>query len=110
MHRCSISVVLIRIKEVGQIKLNLEQVLGLKNNVSKNNVFQGELKDGRRAAIKRYPQLLSDIKELKILLHLSKNGPPHHNVIQYLCAERDLVDKMSYIALELCEGDLETAI
>ena len=55
---------------VGQLEFNFNDVLGL---TRKGNVFKGKLQDGRCAAIKKYPHS-TNIKELDILLHLSKQG------------------------------------
>ena len=89
---------------IGQIEFDVKQTLGSNR---KSNVFRGKLRDGRRAAVKMYPYL-NDIKELDILLHLSEKGSPHNNVIQYLCVEKDSTG--TYIALDLCGGNLKTAI
>lgn len=71
-----------------------------------DNVFKGKF-GGEIVAVKRHPPLCY-IKELDILLHLSKNGPIHRNVIQYRAVKRGA--KYTDIYLELCEGNLETAI
>ena len=92
------------IRTVGKIEFNVKKSLG-SNRIP--NVFEGKLQDGRLAAVKIYP-LLSNIKELDILLHLSEEDSPHKNVIQYLCVEKDSMN--TYIALELCGGNLKTAI
>lgn len=87
-------------KRIRQIIFDPKDILASKNNVT---IYRGRLADGRLAAIKKYPPL-TRLRELNVFLHLSKNGSPHPNVIQYLCKEIYL--KHTYIALELCEGNL----
>ena len=89
---------------IGQIEFDPKDTLGSGN---RGNVFKGKFGDGRSVAIKRYPQLCNP-EELDILLHLSRDGPPHRNVVQYLCVERD--SDYTYIVLKLCGGNLKTAI
>ena len=91
------------VKVIGKIQFNYKDILG-----SKSNVFKGKVQDRRcGVAIKIYPKL-SAVKELNILLHLSEKEPPHLNVIQYLCTESDGAN--TFIALELCDGNLKNAI
>jgi serine/threonine protein kinase len=66
----------------------------------------GLLKDGREAAIKIYRKI-EVREELRIFLHLAEHARPHPNIIRYLCVEHDT--DFTYLALELCEGNLTTA-
>ena len=77
-------------------------------------VYKGGLTDGREAAIKRHLKVKAcdemkckACEELKRFLHLSK-VQPHPNIIRYLWqdSDRDFI----YLALELCAGDLMTAV
>ncbi|XP_068739385.1 serine/threonine-protein kinase/endoribonuclease ire-1-like [Montipora capricornis] len=70
--------------------------------------LEGKLKDGREAAIKKYSRVKFNGKELEILLHVSRKGSPHPNVVQYLCVEND--SRFTYLALELCHGNLITVV
>lgn len=90
-------------RRVGQIEYDIKNVLG-----HSGDVFQGKLKDGRKAAIKKRSRLTWNCKELDILLHLSEKGPPHPNIVQYLCVEHN--SRYTYLALELCEGNLMAAV
>ena len=90
------------LRVIGHIEFDSRNPLG-------QNVFRGRLRDGRLAAIKRLPRLSrQSSKELDILLHISEKGPPHPNIIQYLWVEKDLIS--TYIALELCVGDVKSAV
>lgn len=87
---------------IGQIEFDPKIKLGEK-------VFKGRLKDGRCTAIKVCSCLSKEnFKELKVFLSLSEKGPPHPNIIQYMCTEEDLM--ATYLALELCDGNLKTAV
>ena len=90
-------------QDIGQIEFNLRDVLG-----QRQRVYKGRLKDGREAAIKKYSEVNCKSKELKILLRMSKQGPPHANVVQYFCVEYK--SNFAYLALELCDGNLMTAL
>ena len=90
-------------RRIGQIEYDIKNVLG-----HSGDVFQGKLKDGRKAAIKKRSLLTWNCKELDILLRLSEKGPPHPNIVQYLCVEHN--SRYTYLALELCEGNLMTAV
>ena len=69
--------------------------------------YRGKLTGGGEVAIKIRPR--TEVKkELKILLHISEKERPHPNIIQYICVENHL--KSTYLALELCSGDLMTAV
>ena len=87
-------------KRIRQIIFDPKDILASKNNVT---VYRGRLADGRLAAIKEYPRL-TRLRELDVCLHLSKSGPLNPNIIQYLCVETDF--RHTYIALELCDGNL----
>ena len=66
-------------------------------------IYRGWINDGRQAAVKKLPKLLTKRpKELEALLKMES---PHDNVIRYLMTQ----DKkgFTYIALELCEGNLK---
>lgn len=88
---------------IGQIEYDRNKLLG-----KSQNVFLGNLKDGRCVAVKR-SHIISNWgqKELDILLHLSEKDF-HSNVIRYLCVEYDSMFR--YLALDLCEGDLGSAV
>ena len=88
---------------IGQIEFNVHDVLG-----QSGCVYKGRLKDGREAAIKRYPGVNCKCKELEILLRMSEKGSPHANVVQYFCVEYS--SNFTYLALELCHGNLMTAL
>ena len=71
-------------------------------------VYRGSLlSDGQEAAIKKHPKI-EVCQELRHCLHLNSNARPHPNIIRYLCVDDDT--DFTYLALELCEGDLMTAI
>ena len=66
-------------------------------------IYRGWINDGRQAAVKELPKLLTKRpKELEALLKMES---PHDNVIHYFMTQ----DKkgFTYIALELCEGNLK---
>ena len=87
---------------IGQIEIDTNEILG-------DNVYKGKLQDGRPVAVKRVPPLsIKWSKELDILLKMSKDGTPHPNVIQYLIREE--TKKETYIALELCNGNLKNLL
>jgi serine/threonine-protein kinase/endoribonuclease IRE1 len=93
-----------RRKRVGQIWYNPDDPLD-----QRGTAYKGELKDGRKAAIKIYRNVeVRDHEELRIFLHLEEQARPHPNIIQYLCVEHD--SNFTYLALELCEGNLMTAV
>ncbi|CAB4002245.1 serine threonine- kinase endoribonuclease IRE1-like isoform X1 [Paramuricea clavata] len=87
---------------VGQISYNLDDPLD-----QSENVYKGGLKDGRKAAIKKHHKV-EIRKELEIFLLLKRQARPHPNIIQYLYVEHD--SNFTYLALELCEGNLMTAV
>ena len=87
---------------IGQIMYNLKDVLH-----PAKAVYRGKLTDGREVAIKIRPRTKVE-KELKNLLHIPKRGRLHPNIIQYIYAKDHL--KSTYLALELCSGDLMTAV
>ena len=93
---------------VGPLEFYDNDFLG---STHKGNVFKGKLQDGcctpTPVAIKKYPHL-TKIKELDILQHLSERGSPHKNMIRYHWVTTDSTS--TYIALELCGGNLKTAI
>lgn len=90
-------------KNIGQIEFNEHDVLG-----QSGCVYKGRLKDGREAAIKKYSKVNCECKELEILLRMSEKGSPHANVVQYYCVEYS--SNFTYLALELCHGNLMTAL
>ena len=90
-------------QNIGQIEFNVHDVLG-----QSGCVYKGRLKDGREAAIKKYSKVNCKCKELEILLRMSEKGSPHANVVQYYCVEYS--SNFSYLALELCHGNLMTAL
>lgn len=92
-----------RSNQIGQIEFNVRDVLG-----QSGCVYKGRLKDGREAAIKKYSKVNCKCKELEILLRMSQEGPPHSNVVQYFCVEYS--SNFTYLALELCHGNLMTAL
>lgn len=92
-----------RSNQIGQIEFNVRDVLG-----QSGCVYKGRLKDGREAAIKKYSKVNCKCKELEILLRMSEKGPPHPNVVQYFCVEYS--SNFTYLALELCHGNLMTAL
>ena len=86
------------IVECGQIIFSTKDPLG-------PNVFKGELKDGRDAAVKVISHMRKErCNELDKLLHLSKTNQFHENVVQYLLMEKD--NNATYIALALYKGNL----
>ena len=87
-------------REIGQIKLE--------NRIA-DNVWAGTLQDGRRTAVKKYRKASSSQpeKELDILLHMS-NTKPNPHIVQYYCKQEK--DGFLYVALEMCESNLEEAI
>ena len=74
-----------------------------------DNVLTGTLGDNRKVAIKKiYKASKSQFrKELEILLKMSRVQTNPH-VVQYICKEED--ENHLYIALELCDMNLEKAI
>ena len=92
-------------QDIGQIEFNVHDVLGQSGCVT---VYKGRLKDGREAAIKKYSNVNCKCKELEILLRMCKKGRPHANVVQYFCVEYS--SNFTYLALELCDGNLMTAL
>ena len=72
-------------------------------------VYKGKMIDGQEVAIKIRPWLKVE-KELKTLLHLKEKDRLHPNIIQYICAVPVDHLKSTYLALELCCGDLMTAV
>ena len=91
-----------RFYNIGQIRIDRYQ------NICQN-IFQGKLKDGRLVAVKQFPKTSGNRykKELDILLHMSyAHQSPY--VIRYLCKEED--SKHGYLALELCDGNLQEAM
>ncbi len=86
--------------EIGQIKIEKRMA---------DNVWKGTLQDGRSVAVKKYLKASSSKpdKELDILLHMS-NTKPSPNIVQYFCKEEN--DNHLYIALELCDMNLEKAV
>ena len=90
-------------KNIGQIEFNEHDVLG-----QSGCVYKGRLKDGREAAIKKHSKVNCECNELKMLLRMSEKGSPHANVVQYYCVEYS--SNFSYLALELCHGNLMTAL
>ena len=86
--------------EIGQIKIEKRMA---------HNVWKGTLRDGRSIAVKKYLKASSSKpdKELDILLRMS-NTKPSPNIVQYFCKEEN--DNHLYIALELCDMNLEEAI
>ena len=93
-----------RRKRVGQIWYNPDDPLD-----QRGTAYKGELKDGRKAAVKIYRNVeVRDHEELRIFLHLEEQARPHANIIRYLCVEHD--SNFTYLALELCEGNLMTAV
>ncbi len=86
--------------EVGEIKIEKRMA---------DNVWKGTLQDGRSIAVKKYLKASSSKpdKELDILLHMS-NTKPSPNIVQYFCKEEN--DNHLYVALELCDMNLEKAI
>ncbi|XP_028414355.1 uncharacterized protein LOC114537513 isoform X2 [Dendronephthya gigantea] len=97
------------IKYVGNIWFNSNDALD-----QFGTVFKGGLTDGREAAIKRHPKMkpCKELKckkcnELDFFLHLAK-AQQHPNVIQYLWNDTD--NDFTYLALDLCAGDLMTAV
>ena len=88
-------------KCIGKIGYNIDDAISW-------NVYRGKLSDGRKAVIKKHDRMKKDCKELRLLLHLSEKARPHPNIIQYLCEESD--EEYTYLALELCDGDLMTAV
>ena len=90
------------IKVVGQIEFDF------RNPISPNIIRGRIIRDSRHAAIKRLPKLSKEsCNELRILLRMANKGPAN-NVIQYLWFEEEYM--FTYIALELCEGDLAKAV
>lgn len=91
----------------GRIEYNLNDVLG-----EKGNVFEGTFEERpeckRSAAIKVHHKNLKP-KEVDILLSIQR-APPNSNVIRYLGIEENFEAKVTYIALELCGGNLKNAI
>jgi serine/threonine protein kinase len=70
-------------------------------------VYKGGLiKDKRVAAIKIYRKI-EVREELSIFLHLAEQARPHPNIIRYIWVEHNT--GFTYLALELCEGNLTTA-
>ena len=90
-------------RRIGQIEFSVHDVLG-----HSGCVYKGRLKDGRDAAIKKYSKVNCRCKELEILLRMSEKGSPHPNVVQYFCVEYS--GNFTYLALELCHGNLKTAL
>ena len=90
-------------RRIGQIEFNVHDVLG-----HSGCVYKGRLKDGRDAAIKKYSKVNGKCKELEILLRMSEKASPHPNVVQYFCVEYNW--NFTYLALELCHGNLTTAL
>ena len=88
-------------KQIGQIGYNINDALS-------RYVYRGELSDGRKVAIKKHDRMIKACKELRLLIHLSEEARPHPNIIRYLCVEHDT--EFTYLALELCDGDLMTAV
>lgn len=88
----------------GKIEYDRNKLLG-----KSQNVFLGKIQDRRGpVAVKRSPIISSwGQKELNILLHVSEKDS-HPNVIRYLGTDSDLMYR--YIALDLCEGDLGSAV
>ena len=95
------------LKIFGRIKYNSKDFLG-----EKNNVFKGTFRDGPHyehvAAIKVHQQNLGP-KEVRVF-HRLQEAPSHPNVIRYLGFEEDLVAKITYVALDLCGGNLKEAV
>ena len=89
-------------RTVGEISYNPDDPLD-----QRGNVYKGGLKDGQEAAIKKLHKV-EIRKELEIFLLLKKQSRPHPNIIQYLYVEHD--SNFTYLALELCEGNLMTAV
>ena len=89
-------------RKVGDIVFDVNNLLG-------QNVFKGKLiKDNRKIAVKRVKKLTkASCKELDILLRIADKGPVN-NIIQYIWYEHDSM--YTYIALELCGGDLRSAV
>ena len=80
---------------IGQIEFDTKDSLG-------PNTFRGNMKDGRSIVVKRRSLLeTKHSSELQIFFSL----PYHSNVIQYLLREE--TNKVLYIALELCSGNLQ---
>ena len=88
---------------VRQIKFDINATLDKFGKVYRGSL----LSDGQEAAIKKHPKI-EVCQELRHCLHLNSNARPHPNIIRYLCVEDDT--DFTYLALELCEGDLMTAI
>ncbi len=78
-----------------------------------HNVWRETLQDldGRSIAVKKYLRVSSSKpdKELDILLHMS-NTKLSPNILQYFCKEENDNHLYNYIALELCDTNLEKAI
>jgi serine/threonine-protein kinase/endoribonuclease IRE1 len=89
-------------RNVGEISYNPDDPLD-----QRGTVYKGGLKDGQEAAIKKHRKV-EIRKELEIFLLLKKQSRPHPNIIQYLYVEHD--SNFTYLALELCEGNLMTAV
>ncbi|XP_064392604.1 serine/threonine-protein kinase/endoribonuclease IRE2-like [Halichondria panicea] len=89
---------------VGKIKFSPKEI--------GRNVFKGEISgDNRTVAVKRSKlnPYINEIRELDILLQLTKKEESHNNVIQYIMTETD--KEYRYIALiPVCEGTLHDAI
>lgn len=90
-------------KHVGEIEFDYNALLG-----TTGNVFKGKLKDGRQVAVKRHHKCSR--KELEIHLKIYESRQFHENVVQYLWFEHKDNNKFMYLALELCDGDLHSAI
>lgn len=90
------------IMKIGQVKFDINATLD-----KQGNVYRGKLSDGREVAIKIYLTIKDD-KELNFFLCLDKKTRLHPNIIRYLWVEHDLY--LTYLALELCKGNLMTAI
>ena len=96
--------------KIGRIKYCKTNRFTLSDN---GNVFKGEFHElsglkHYECAIKVHKQNLSK-REVKIF-QLLQDSPPNPHIIRYLGMERDEKAKLTYIALELCNGTLKDAI